>query len=551
LNIEGTLTGNAGAISANERPDRPADASAVPSRASVWPRVTFVTLCLWLALFLLELTVSIWICDGRLVFTLDDPYIHLAVADQILSGGYGVNAGEFSSPSSSIVWPYLLVLTEALHLGASGPLLIDAAAAAASLIVLLRLFAAIGMFDCANGRPFVYAVASLTILITSAIALPMTGMEHSLHVWATVLTFSGLVVAARGESLEVSHLAALVLLPLIRFEGMALAGAAIVAFALLGRFRFAVAASLLIGAALAAYCLVMTARGLPLLPSSILLKSRIAENAYEHRGLIGSIVQNLQNSLNNPYGQRLALLGILVACGTWWLRADRRAQIVCGCVLAAIGAHLLGGQYGWFYRYEVYIIALAAAALVWIIASVRPQLSERGWLVAKITLLLLMAFAGSPYLSAAITTPLAARGTYEQQYQMGRFVRKFYSHPVAVNDLGLVAYKNPNFVLDLWGLGSEEVRKARLIGRYGSAEMAALVDRHHVGLVMIYDSWFPQGLPSSWTKVAVLHTVAVTNAAGDVAFYRTPSGDEGEIMRALRGFGPTLPPRDRLESIER
>jgi len=548
LSIEGTLI-RTGATDASDRLKRPVE--AVPSRASVSSRATVVTLCLWFALFLLELAVTIALCGGRLVFTLDDPYIHLAVADQILSGGYGVNAGEFSSPSSSILWPYLLALTEALHLGGWGPLLINASAAAATLIVALRLFATAGLFDRVEDRPVAYAAAALTILVTSAIALPMTGMEHSLHVWATVVTFSGLVAAAQGRALTPSHFIALVLLPLIRFEGMALAGAAIVAFALLGRLRFAVAAAALIGAALSAYGLLMTARGLPLLPSSVLLKSRIAENAYEHRSLIGAIVQNLMNSLGNPYGQRLALLGFVIACGTWWLRSDRRAQIVCVTVLAATGAHLVVGQYGWFYRYEVYIIALAAGAMVWIVASVRPQLNARGWLGAKSVLLLLMIFVSSPYLEAALMTPLAARSIYEQQYQMGRFAREFYPHPVAVNDLGLVAYTNPNFVLDLWGLGSEDVRKARLAGQYGPADMAALADRHRVGLVMIYESWFPQGLPSSWTKVAVLHTMPVAAAAGDVSFYLTPSGDADEILRALRGFEPTLPPRTSLDIITR
>jgi hypothetical protein len=547
LNVEGTLIREAGATSASYRRDQPVGVAPAPSYASAWSRVTVVTLCLWLALFLLEVTASVLLCGGRLVFTLDDPYIHLAVADQILSGGYGVNASEFSSPSSSILWPYLLALSEALRLGGLGPLLINASATAATLIVILRLFATVGMFDRADDRPIAYAAAGLTIFVTSAIALPMTGMEHSLHVWATVVTFSGLVAAAQGRTLKPSHFVALVLLPLIRFEGLALAGAAVVAFALLGRLRFAAAAAALIGLALSAYAVLMTARGLPLLPSSVLLKSRIAENAYEHRSLVGSIAQNLQGSLNNPYGQRLVLLGFAIASGAWWLRADRRAQIVCACVLAAIGAHLVMGQYGWFYRYEVYVIALAVLALVWIAASVRPQLSARGWLVGKSVLLLLMIFAGSPYLSAALITPFAARGVYEQQYQMGRFARDFYPHPVAVNDLGLVAYTNPNFVLDLWGLGSEDVRKARLVGQYGPSEMAALVDQHHVGLVMVYDSWFPQGLPASWTKIAVLHTSPVTAASGDVAFYRTPAGDQDEIMHALRSFEPTLPPRVSLE----
>ncbi len=551
MNFKATLIGDAIGTRAGYRLDRPVDAALASSRAAACSRVTIATLCLWSALFLLELIVSISLCGGRLIFTLDDPYIHLAVADHILSGGYGVNASEFSSPSSSILWPYLLAITETLRLGPFGPLLINASAAAATLVVILRLFAAIGMFDHPEDRLVAYAIAGLTILITSAIALPMTGMEHSLHVWATVVTFSGLVAAAQGRRLALSHFVAVILLPLIRFEGLALAGAALVAFALMGRIRFSAAAATLIGVALSAYGLLMTTRGLPLLPSSVLLKSRIAEDAYEQRGLIGALAQNLRSSFSNLDGQRLALLGFAIACGTWRLRYDRQAQVVCACVLAAIGAHFVAGQYGWFYRYEVYVIALAALALVWIVALMRPQLGARGWLVGKCVLLLLVVFAGFPYQSAALLTPLATRSIYEQQYQMGRFVREFYPHPVAVNDLGLVAYNNSDFVLDLWGLGSEEVRKLKLVGQYGPTEMAALANRHHVGLVMVYDSWFPQGFPSSWTKIAVLHTTPVAAAAGDVAFYRTPSADEDEIVRALRAFETTLPSRASLDILVR
>ena len=169
----------------------------------------------------------------------------------------------------------------------------------------------------------------------------------------------------------------------------------------------------------------------------------------------------------------------------------------------------------------------------------------------KVALVLLMLLVGQPYLSAALVSPFGARNIYDQQYQMGRFAQAFYMRPVAVNDLGLVAYKNPNFVLDLWGLGSEQVRRAKLAGEYSPARMAALAASYDVGLVMIYDSWFPQGLPMDWTKVAVLHTNLVTAAGSDVAFYRTPAVDAADVTRALEAFAPTLPARDSLEILVR
>jgi hypothetical protein len=81
--------------------------------------------------------------------------------------------------------------------------------------------------------------------------------------------------------------------------------------------------------------------------------------------------------------------------------------------------------------------------------------------------------------------------------------------------------------------------------------MAALAASYDVGLVMIYDSWFPQGLPMDWTKVAVLHTNLVTAAGSDVAFYRTPAVDAADVTRALEAFAPTLPARDSLEILVR
>jgi hypothetical protein len=513
----------------------------------LWQRLSPVTLSLWLLLFAAELFASIYLCGNRLIFTLDDPYIHLAVADQILSGGYGVNGSEFSSPSSSIIWPYLMAVTEALHLGPFGPLVINAAAACAAILACLRLFETTGLLDGERDRLFSYAISVLAILFTSAIALPMTGLEHSLHVLATIVTFAALVGAARGEPPAMINFVALVLLPLIRFEGAAFAFAAIGGFALLGQRRFAAAAAAVIFCALGAYSALMASRGLPLLPSSILLKSRVAETAYEHVSALDSILENLIISLISPYGQRLLLLGVAVGVGAWWLRADRKLLVVCATVLAAIGAHLLFGQYGSFYRYEVYVLALGALALLVVAAQARPLLSPAQWTGAKIGVVLLLAFAAAPYVPAALSTPFAARNTYEQQYQMSVFARQLYNRPVAVNDLGLVAYRNPNFVLDLFGLGSEKVRKAKLAGQYGPEQMATLADEHRIGLVMIYDKWFPRGVPASWKKVAVLHTSQLSAAQGDVAFYRTLTADADEVAKALDVFKSVLPPRDRLE----
>jgi hypothetical protein len=247
----------------------------------------------------------------------------------------------------------------------------------------------------------------------------------------------------------------------------------------------------------------------------------------------------------------LTLIGLAIFSATWLLRFDRKVLIVCAAALFAIGAHLAVGQYDWFHRYEVYVMALAALTLFYAAANLKPKLTAPQWTATRFGVVALIGFGSAPYIFAALETPFASRGIYEQQYQLGLFAKRFYNQPVAVNDLGLVAYQNPNFVLDLWGLGSEGVRRAKLAGQYDTAEIARLADEHDVGLVMIYDQWFPQGIPSSWKKVAILHTQPVTAAWGDVSFYATPAAHPDDVESALAEFARSIPKRDRLEIVAR
>ena len=63
---------------------------------------------------------------GRLTYTLDDPYIHLALSEGIAEGHYGIHPAEPSAPSSSIVWPFLLAPGARLPLHELLPLLLAA-----------------------------------------------------------------------------------------------------------------------------------------------------------------------------------------------------------------------------------------------------------------------------------------------------------------------------------------------------------------------------------------------------------------------------------------
>ena len=138
--------------------------------------------------------------------------------------------------------------------------------------------------------------------------------------------------------------------------------------------------------------------------------------------------------------------------------------------------------------------------------------------------------------------PRAASNVYEQQYQMHRFITEVYRGPVAVNDLGWTSYRNPYYVLDLWGLGSETARRLHRAHPTDASWMQRLAERHGVKLVMIFREWFPY-LPCSWTQLGELHLSGrnVSVPVDHVTFFAAPPGDPEAIRARIKRFMPTLP----------
>src|SRR5476649_158349 len=83
------------------------------------------------------LALQVWLTTG-FVYSLDDPYIHLALARQIMHGHYGINPGEFAAPSSSILWPFFLVPFAGTGFDEWAPLAINVAALYATMWWLQR-----------------------------------------------------------------------------------------------------------------------------------------------------------------------------------------------------------------------------------------------------------------------------------------------------------------------------------------------------------------------------------------------------------------------------
>lgn len=484
--------------------------------------------------FLALQAVALWHA-GVFEYPLDDVYIHLAMAEKIAAGTYGVNAGEPASASSSILYPFLLLPVPGTEIQRLLPLFWNALSVAGSGWVWGRIADAAGLAGAAGAA---IVVAGPVLLNISGVGY--TGMEAAPHLLASLLVVLGLWRAVNGQGAAWWLVAAAILAPLLRYEGLALTLAAAMALWLRGHRG---AAALIAGAtlgAVAGFSLFLLHLGLAPLPGSILAKA----GRLDPQGGIGlRLLAGLIGNVVKPAGAILALLLVALSAAAGTVPALRRGP--AGAMVATVGvaalAHLLFGQVGWMHRYEPYIIVSLLAAFL-LAGSVAGSGAAR---LAQGTALATMAAAAVAYGPTLWGTYVwNPRAIHLQQAQMARFAQDYLREPVAVNDLGRVAWGNSDYVLDIWGLGSTDARLTRFGPVAPSDGWAGpLAAAHGVKVAMIYDKWFAGAVAPDWVRVATLSLVPPRGVLGDwkVAIYATDGAFVPHVRDRLAAFAATLP----------
>jgi hypothetical protein len=504
-------------------------------RASSSLRVTIVASSSYVALQVLILVACIVASGEHFSYVLDDPYIHLALAENLQYGHYGINLGEPSAPSSSIAYPWLLVPGFWLGVPEAWPWLLNLLPL--TLVVALFASRAHAIWPLQPMRALFATLA--VVYATALVSLPVTGMEHGLHVAFTCLGLEGL---ARARERRAPGWLPLVIAGCVamRFEGLAMALLAIAALLLWREWLLATVAGALVAVVLLGHVLYVGSLGLPLMPSSVLTKSRLAADVDAGQSLYRSLrhlaweaLQNLRYAYVGP-ALLLAALTLLWLGWRSWRRGpvsgERRWEPLWLSAAAVALSHLAAGSMGWFNRYEAYALATAMLALLIAAGSANGEPARRRlpWVLAVI-----VGLCGSRYTRDYLRITSGSHNIAEQQYVMHRFAAEFYGAQVAVNDIGWVSYRNPNDELDLFGLGSEEARKAIRDAEPGY--IARLTAEHRVGVAMIYRSWFDQRIPGDWVRLGELRLTSPRVTAGDsvVTFFMTPAADRQRVRSAI------------------
>jgi hypothetical protein len=498
-------------------------------------RLPFVIL---LVVFGLELWAILVFDEGHFIYTLDDAYIHLALAENIARGHYGVNLGEFSAPSSSIIWPFLLAPFSKLRVGTYMPLVINLLASFGSVYLFGSLAVrSAGESETFNRLPVVCILMILLIPITNVVGLLFTGMEHSLQVFLAMMVLLGIIREQEAGRVPWWLCAAIVGGPLVRYENLALALPALAYLAIRHHHRSLLLCSGALAAAIGGFSLFLYSKHLGILPTSVLAKSGVASGG----GGLELIAQNLFQNISTRQGKVLSLGLVLLLGVAFASRRAREERLLASWAGFSLTLHLLAGRFGSYSRYEIYMWTTVLLTLIYLFGNQLVRLSNGIPLPRVVAALSVCGLTlGWPYASTLISTPLASRNIYEQQYQMHRFITQYWRGPVAVNDLGWTSYQNDAYVLDLSGLALREALQARHTAN--SDWMDRLADEHNVRLAMIYREIL-KSIPSGWTAIGELHlgTSRITPFSSSVVFYALDTDALDRARRLARDFQSDLP----------
>ena len=482
--------------------------------------------------------------NGEFTYPVDDAYIHFAMGENLADHGVlGINAGEFSSTSSSPIWPLLV----AGSIKVAGPLigvpLVLAVLSALALLVGLDAWALRRGFPLGQRAMF---MASL-LLIVPVTVLTLTGMEHVLQAGASfLLLWLAVAAATRPDSSRLTMLGlavASMFCVSTRFEGLFVVAASIVI--LMWTRRWVAALAVAVGGALPALvvALVNIGQGWPPLPASV-----AAKTTADSSGISRYLPEpDLYQWLRTPRLLAVFLLTLIVlVVGRRAMQAQwpARNTLFSAGVLAIGVLHLLFAKTGFFYRYEGYLLVLGLGAtalgLHTLAAAGKLRSTSLVFRVGIVALLALAAVDGARIHTKAVA---GMDEIHQQQMQMARFAATACDGcRVAVNDIGAVAVYGDGSVMDVFGLANRAVLEQKLDRTYDTEAVGRIARDEGVALAMVYPpaefSMIP-GIPDGWERLGRWR-IPSNQVVGQpmVDFYSVDPERTAELQRAWDAFDP-------------
>lgn len=436
--------------------------------ARSWPAIATLALLL-AALAALGLAMR-RATGGALVYPLDDTYIQMAIGKNLAAHGvWGITRHEFSGAGTSLAWPVLLAAANRIAgLDVRTPFVLNLAAALALLVLcdaVLRRYI--------DSRARQAAALALVVMAAPLAVITLIAMEHTLQaVTALALAWSGVRLCAGADPDRRRlrwTLASAAAAIAVRYDSGSVLAMVILTAVVTSRWRPAALIACCGAAPAAVYAFIARAHGWPVLPSSVLIKRRLANiDVLTWQGFAdvagGGVLGIL---LTEPALLALVAAALVQLAWSAAQAADPRArerQLLLAVFVGATLIHAEFGRLGWrLYRYEAYLIVLGIVANAAALGGAR--LASAGWRreplpqAARVALAVLVAF---PLLQRGLHASrqviAETRDLYRHKYQAARF---FGAYPVdgylLVGDLGIIAYYSDARLVDPGGLATREL----------------------------------------------------------------------------------------------
>jgi hypothetical protein len=514
--------------------------------------------------------VSIAERTGSWSYTLDDPYIHGAIARNIAEhGSFGIIPGEFAGASSSILWT--------LSLGVAYLFFGPAAwvcGAMATIFGMLAIERTTKCMELAGMNPISRTIVT-TVAIAAAPILPIlsTGMEHCMHIWALTGLLSALMALSKGQPVRPGVVFVWAFLAAgSRYESLFFLPGLMIWLTLTRRWRalFELAGGM--GTLVVGFGIYSTLHGGFFLPNTLMHKGTASTSSSYL--VLWTIIENIE--LMN------LTLGLLIACIWSFVSGDgslrKFAWLPC-TILTALLIHLRLARTGSMWRYESYLMVVSVIGVAPLLGNALANLAKPGKPAVLAPLHqklfgrfpiprpVVIALAGLTVLLAAVAAiPLSTRSIagqekivpaagniHDQQIQMSRVVQILGDGAgVGVNDLGAVSFFTNARILDLWGLGDDTTARAVHAKKRDTAFLRKRIDDFGADFVIAYPVWFDTSDPLPRELIPVEKWILDRNViCGNptVTFYGRSPGAAVRLREALDEYhalaasNPPLPHR--------
>jgi hypothetical protein len=464
--------------------------------------------CLWL--------IAGSVNNGRpFVYALDDAYIHMALSKTLDQFGvYGLTQYESSSPSSSYIWPFLLLGLRWLGIIEYGPLVLNIAASLAlsvSLTILLK------RLTPEVKTPKLMASVALIIMIAPMPALVLGGMEHLWHgIFCLIYVFLVAEHLSRPTDISDPKTEFLIMMTAfiacaLRIETIFLTAIICCLYAARKNFRFLAWLVLASSMPILIFAIYSLSQDGYIFPHSVLIKSK-----YSGRSFINLIVTLFSAAANLKFTDSTPILPLLLWHLAMLLSSKLSTNSILGysrmIFLGATALHVVFADSGWLMRYESYLLitglACAACDALNMGNIYRAFPTPQRPIIIAIAMTCLVGSLWRIH-QGVRATQLALKERQTEHWPAAQFVRQNYDNTaVVIGDVGMIAFQTDVKIYDVLGLSIHETCREildnrRSTGRKGhikgaSAEAWRIL--HSAKIAIIKDDWILQ-VPDNWIKV--------------------------------------------------